>query len=289
MKKSYALITGASSGIGSEIATPLAKKGFNIILTARREERLIALSKELQDNHGVHVDYVTGDLASPQTPQEIYNFCKEKNYEVEILVNNAGYGLPKQFHETSMEDEEKNIRVLSTSVIALSKIFIPDMLEKKSGKIMIISSVASFAPPSTIQVLYGPLKTFMNRFSDALNVNYKHKGISSTAVCPGYVVTEFHTSSGVQDAMDKVPSFMKLNAKDVAKEAVDATLSSKSYCIPGKNHFYLIIHFILVRNRCIKSIFIYKNVRNHILLPNTKWNNPPYIFRMMKTLFRSVT
>ena len=189
MKKSYALITGASSGIGSEIATTLAKKGFNIILTARREERLIALSKELQDNHGVHVDYVTGDLASHQTPQEIYNFCKEKNYEVEILVNNAGYGLPKQFHETSMEDEEKNIRVLSTSVIALSKIFIPDMLEKKSGKIMIISSVASFAPPSTIQVLYGPLKTFMNRFSDALNVNYKHKGISSTAVCPGYVVT----------------------------------------------------------------------------------------------------
>ena len=236
MKKSYALITGASSGIGSEIATTLAKKGFNIILTARREERLIALSKELQDNHGVHVDYVTGDLASPQTPQEIYNFCKEKNYEVEILVNNAGYGLPKQFHETSMEDEEKNIRVLSTSVIALSKIFIPDMLEKKSGKIMIISSVASFAPPSTIQVLYGPLKTFMNRFSDALNVNYKHKGISSTAVCPGYVVTEFHSSSGVQDAMDKVPSFMKLNAKDVAKEAVDATLSSKSYCIPGKRY-----------------------------------------------------
>lgn len=240
MKKSYALITGASSGIGSEIATTLAKKGFNIILTARREERLIALSKELQDNHGVHVDYVTGDLASPQTPQEIYNFCKEKNYEVEILVNNAGYGLPKQFHETSMEDEEKNIRVLSTSVIALSKIFIPDMLEKKSGKIMIISSVASFAPPSTIQVLYGPLKTFMNRFSDALNVNYKHKGISSTAVCPGYVVTEFHSSSGVQDAMDKVPAFMKLNAKDVAAEAVEATLNSKSYCVPSKRYKVLV-------------------------------------------------
>ena len=236
MKKSYALITGASSGIGSEIAISLAERGFNIILTARREERLIALTKDLQYRYGVHADYVTGDLASPETPQEIYNFCKERNYEVEILVNNAGYGLPKQFHETPMEDEEKNIRVLSTSVIALSKIFIPNMLERKSGKIMIISSVASFAPPSTLQVLYGPLKTFMNRFSDALNVNYKHKGISSTAVCPGFVVTEFHTSSGVQDAMDKVPAFMKLNAKDVAAEAVEATLSSKSYCIPGKRY-----------------------------------------------------
>ena len=139
-----------------------------------------------------------------------------------------------------MEDEEKSIRVLSTSVIALSKAFIPDMLEKKSGKIMIISSVASFAPPSTIQVLYGPLKTFMNRFSDALNVNYKHKGISSTAVCPGYVVTEFHSSSGVQDAMDRVPAFMKLDAKDVAAEAVEATLNSKSYCVPSKRYKVLV-------------------------------------------------
>jgi short-subunit dehydrogenase len=114
------------------------------------------------------------------------------------------------------------------------------MLEKKSGKIMIISSVASFTPPSTIQVLYGPLKTFMNRFSDALNVNYKHKGISSTAVCPGYVVTEFHSSSGVQDAMDKVPAFMKLEAKDVAAEAVEATLNSKSYCVPSKRYKVLV-------------------------------------------------
>lgn len=236
MKNTYALITGASSGIGSEIAIELAKKGFNIILTARREERLISLAKELNESYGVETDYVTGDLASPSTPYEIYNFCEEKNYEVEVLVNNAGYGIPEEFHKVSMEDEEKNIRVLSTSVIALSKIFLPKMLDKKLGKIMIISSVASFAPPSTIQVLYGPLKTFMNRFSDALNVNYKHKGISSTAVCPGYVVTEFHTASGVQDAMDKVPAFMKLDAKNVASEAVEATLNSKSYCIPGRRY-----------------------------------------------------
>jgi len=80
----------------------------------------------------------------------------------------------------------------------------------------------------------------MNRFSDALNVNYKHKGISSTAVCPGYVVTEFHSSSGVQDAMDKVPAFMKLEAKDVAAEAVEATLNSKSYCVPSKRYKVLV-------------------------------------------------
>lgn len=240
MKNTYALITGASSGIGSEIAIELAKKGFNIILTARREERLISLAKELKESYGVETDYVTGDLASPSTPYEIYNFCEEKNYEVEVLVNNAGYGIPEEFHKVSMEDEEKNIRVLSTSVIALSKIFLPKMLDKKLGKIMIISSVASFAPPSTIQVLYGPLKTFMNRFSDAININYKHKGITSTAVCPGFTTTGFHTASGVQEEMDRVPKFMVFSAERIAKEAVEATLTGKSLCVPTKTYKFLV-------------------------------------------------
>jgi short-subunit dehydrogenase len=240
MENQYALITGASSGIGLQIAHQLAQKGFGIILTARREDRLRELSLELAEKYNVKTDFIPSDLAEPNAPHEIYSFCKEKNYDVEVLVNNAGYGIESQFHKTPMEVEEKFIRVLGTSVIALCKAFIPDMLEKKSGKIMIISSVASFTPPSSIQVLYGPIKTFMNRFSDALNVNYKYRGVSSTAVCPGYVVTEFHTASGVQDQMDAVPAFMKLDAKNVATEAVEATLNSKSYCIPSKRYKFLV-------------------------------------------------
>ena len=85
---------------------------------------------------------------------------------------------------------------------------------------MIVSSVAAFAPPSAIQVLYGPIKTFMNRFSDALNKNYNRYGITSTSVCPGFTVTNFHTASNVQDLMDKVPSFMKFSAERIAKEAL---------------------------------------------------------------------
>ena len=97
---------------------------------------------------------------------------------------------------SSMEDEEKCIRVLSISVISLTKLFIPIMMEKGGGKIMIVSSIAAFAPPSAIQSLYGPTKTFVNRFSEAINLNYNKNGISSTAVCPGYTVTNFHTASG---------------------------------------------------------------------------------------------
>ncbi|MBT5216273.1 MAG: SDR family NAD(P)-dependent oxidoreductase, partial [Gammaproteobacteria bacterium] len=108
------------------------------------------------------------------------------------------------------------------------------------GRIMIVSSVAAFAPPSTIQALYGPIKTFMNRFSDALNTNYNHKGITSTAVCPGFTVTNFHQSSGVQNEMDKVPGFMKFSAKRIAEEAVIATLNGKSLCVPTKTYRFLV-------------------------------------------------
>ena len=119
-------------------------------------------------------------------------------------------------------------------VIALTKRFIPGMLQQKSGKIMLVSSLAAFAPPATgWGALYGPVKTFVNRFGDALNLNYRSQGITATNVCPGFTVTEFHTASGMQDAMDEVPSFMKKDSKTVAKGAVDAMMKGKSVWVPG--------------------------------------------------------
>ena len=142
-----------------------------------------------------------------------------------------------------MEAEEKFLRVLGVSVIALTKLFLIDMIEAKQGKIMMISSVAAFAPPSSIQTLYGPIKTFINRFSEGLNLSYNSFGITSTAVCPGYTVTNFHTASGVQQEMDSVPSFMKKPANRIAKEAVDDTLKGKRVCVPTKT--YKVIVFLL--------------------------------------------
>ena len=243
MKNKYTLITGASSGIGLEIAACMAQKGHNLILTARRENILIKASKDISEKHKVKVDYIAADLSDIDAPEIIFNYCEENDYEVDVLVNNAGYGIPTSFHKTSMEEEEKFIRVLGISVIAMTKIFLSGMVERGYGRIMIVSSVAAFSPPSSIQPLYGPIKTFMNRFSDGINLNYNHKGITSTAVCPGFTVTGFHTASGVQDEMDRVPSFMKLSATRVASEGVEATLSGKSLCIPSKT--YKILVFIL--------------------------------------------
>ena len=236
----YALVTGASSGIGLEVSKNLASKRYNLVLTARRTDLLNDLANDIENQYGVNVDVISKDLSLYDSPKEIYEFCESKNYDINLLVNNAGYGIKTAFHNTSIEDEENFIRVLGTSVIMLTKLFIPNMIKNGGGKIMIVSSVASFAAPSAIQPLYGPIKTFMNRFSDAININYKHKGITSTSVCPGFTVTGFHTASGVQEQMDRVPKFMVFSAERIAKEAVDATLAGKSLCVPTKTYKFLV-------------------------------------------------
>ncbi len=240
MKNSYALITGASSGIGLEIAKNFAKKGYNLVLTARRKDLLENIASDISAENNIHVDIISKDLSLKNSTNEIFEFCESKNYQIEILVNNAGYGIKTSFDKTSVEDEEKFVRVLGTSVIMLTKLFIPKMIENGFGKIMIVSSVAAFAAPSAIQPLYGPIKTFMNRFSDSINVNYKHKGITSTALCPGFTITGFHTASGVQDEMDRVPRFLVFSAKRIADEAVEATLAGKSLCVPTLTYKFLV-------------------------------------------------
>ncbi|MBL6702227.1 MAG: SDR family NAD(P)-dependent oxidoreductase [SAR86 cluster bacterium] len=234
MNDKYALVTGATAGIGLEIAKELAKLGNNIILTARREDRLRDISILLKEEFDIQCDYVVADLAEVSAPEKIYNFCRDSNYTVEILINNAGYSINKKFHETEEDEEEKFLRVLGIAVVALTKKFIPSMLAQKHGKIMMVSSLASFAPPSSgWGALYGPVKTFVNRFGDAININYRSHGITATNVCPGFTVTEFHSASGMQDAMDKVPAFMKKDSKTVAIGAVQALMNGKSVWVPG--------------------------------------------------------
>ena len=242
MENTYALVTGATSGIGLEISKNLAKRGYNLILVSRTREKLDQTSKKLIQNFNIKCDYFSSDLTLIESPDEIYQFTSQKKYNVSILVNNAGYALPNAFHENSMEDEERCLRVLGTSVIALTKKYINDMIANGGGRIMIVSSVAAFATASSLQSLYGPVKTFMNRFSESLSF-YNKYGITSTAVCPGYTVTNFHLASGVQKEMDSVPSFLKKSAKRIAEEGVDAMLKGKKVSVPTKT--WKIIVFLL--------------------------------------------
>ena len=242
MKNSYALVTGATSGIGLEISKDLAKRGYNLILVARTRDKLDSLSSELASEYNIDCDFFSSDLTLINSPNEIYEYTSQKKYNVNILINNAGYALPNAFHENSLEDEEKCLRVLGTSVIALTKKYINDMISNGGGKIMIVSSVAAYAPASSLQSLYGPVKTFMNRFSESLSF-YNKYGISSTAVCPGYTVTNFNTASGVQAEMDSVPGFLKKSAKRIAQEGVDAMFKGKKVSVPTKT--WKVIVFLL--------------------------------------------
>ena len=228
----YVLISGASSGIGCEVAKEFARRGYNLILTARRESRLADIATELKRSYEIDVSFIVADLKSHDAPQKIFDACKGK--VVTVIVNNAGYSINKKFHETSQQEEEDFLRVLSLSAVHLTKLFLPAMLERGYGRVMMISSFAALAPPASgWGSLYGPVKTFINRIGDSINANYKHRGITATNVCPGFTVTEFHQASGLQDSMDAIPSFMKYSAEFVARGAVRATLAGKRIWIPG--------------------------------------------------------
>ena len=130
--KKFALVTGASSGIGLQICHSLAKRGFNIILTSLSEKTLKSISEKISSKYEVETNYFPCDLADKQGPQNIFNFCESKKYQVDILINNAGYALPHAFEKNSVEDEEKCIRVLATSVISLTKLFVRDMIKNNT-------------------------------------------------------------------------------------------------------------------------------------------------------------
>jgi len=238
---STALITGPTAGIGKSIAYQLAEKGYDLFLVARREDRLQVLKSDIENKFQVRVHYLKSDLTSPDAPQEIYDYGKSMNLDISILILNAGYQINTKLEDATLQEEEDCLRVLGLSVIMQSKLYIKDLMSRGGGHIMVVSSMAGFSPPSTeFAILYGPVKTFMNRFVEALNGAYNKNNIYSTALCPGFTVTEFHTMSGTQDRMDKVPSFMKLSADQVAQEGITGMFKNKEIVIPGNLNRFLI-------------------------------------------------
>lgn len=226
MSRGTALITGASSGIGEAFARLFAAEGFDLLLTARREEKLLELAADLPTTTKIVV--LPGDLS---TTAGITSFCESvsgQSLEIDVLVNNAGMMVEQEFANLTTEQLESTITLNITALTQLIHQFLPAMKARKTGRILNVASVAAFHPVPGMDI-YAATKAYVLSFSEALAENLRDTGISVTALCPGLTDTDMVDTS-VAAAM---PTFMVLQPDEVARSGFDALMNREVICIPG--------------------------------------------------------
>ncbi len=234
-KKRTALITGASSGIGKAFAQQFAKEGWNIVITARRQDLLNTVSMELNNRYGTKATVIAADLSDPESPEKIYEEIQSKKMQIDGLVNNAGYGISGQFVNTNWERHKDFIQVLVTSVSHLCHIFLPQMIERRFGRIINVASLNGLIPCSPGQSLYASAKSFIVSLSHTLQAEAAGKGVNVCALCPGFTYTEFHDVTGTRELVKNIPKRQWLSAESVAKSGFKAVMEGKVLCITGRS------------------------------------------------------
>ena len=229
-----ALVTGASAGIGTAFAELLAQKGYAVVLTARRGDRLDALATELKQKYGVTTHTIVADLSRRDASQHIASELDSRGVKIDFLVNNAGYGVPGSYVNVAWADHERFMQVMVTAVLDLTYRLLPGMIERGWGRIINIASVAGMVPSPAGHTLYGASKAFLIRMSEALASENMSKGVNVTAVCPGFTWSEFHDVLGTRDKMNSMPSFLWLKADDVAREGYNAVMKGHSVVVNGR-------------------------------------------------------
>jgi uncharacterized protein len=229
---STALVTGASSGIGSEVAKQLAARGYAVVLVARREERLQSLATELRSEHDVEAEVIACDLGKESGRDRLEAELHQHGRSVEVLVNNAGFGHQADFARSSRERMLEMVHLNVEAVVDLTSRFLPPMVERGRGSVINIASTAAFQPlPGS--AVYGASKAFVLSFSEAIRTELRGSGVSVTAVCPGPVRTEFMTVAEVPGVEDRTPGIVWTAAEDVAKQAVEGAEHDKRVVVPG--------------------------------------------------------
>ena len=229
-----ALVTGASAGIGRAFAQQLAGRGYDLVLTARRRERLEALARALEADRGVRVEIVVADLAEPDAPRVLFDEIARRGLRVDALVNNAGFGLPRPYRETRWEDQAAFLQVLVTAVAHLTHLCLPAMIERGQGHVINVMSLAGLLPGAPGSTLYAAAKSFGVKFSESLAAELLGTGVHATAVCPGFTYSEFHDVNGTRERVKKMPGYMWMDADEVARQGLDAALRGEVLCVPGR-------------------------------------------------------
>ncbi|PRY88616.1 SDR family NAD(P)-dependent oxidoreductase [Mongoliibacter ruber] len=234
--KKYILITGASSGIGYEMAQLLAAKKFNLILVARSNHILQKMQMELSSKYNIEVKYFQVDLADVQATQEFYEVIKVHELQVSHLVNNAGFGDYGSFLQTSLEKELDMVHLNISSLMILTKLFAQEMADKKSGRIMNVASLLSFIPFPYYSV-YSATKAFVLAFSETIAAELEDSGVVVTTLCPGTVETPFHTQE--MRKTNAMNTNRPMPAKDVAEAGVKLLLYGKGKKVVGFNNWFI--------------------------------------------------
>lgn len=227
------LITGASAGIGAAFAELMAQMGYDLVLTARREDKLLALAAELQQKWGANSLVIGADLAQIGAVDKILGEVAASGRTIDALINNAGYGLGGTFASTDWQSQADFIQSMLTAPSELAHKVLGGMRERGFGRIINVASLAGILPGSRGHTLYGAIKAFLIKFSQSLHLENLGSGVNVTALCPGFTYSEFHDVNGTRGQVSKLPSYMWLDAKTVAKLGYDAVEANKAVVVTG--------------------------------------------------------
>lgn len=246
----WALITGASSGIGAEFAVQLAGRGMHLILAARRKDKMKEIATELNTRHGTRCHIVAIDLADPDASRRLFEEVQRLEVEVELLVNNAGMGLIGQIESTTPEEVRRLLNLNLLTLADLTYRVLPGMLKRGHGAIINVSSQAAFQPVA-FMATYAASKSFILHFSEALWAEVRGRGVTITAVCPGATRTDFFDKAGAPGWLEKHTS---VTPAKVVKSALKAMGKRRQYVVPGwKNYLVTLLVRLTTRRTAVNE------------------------------------
>jgi uncharacterized protein len=227
------LITGASAGIGAALAREFAKAGWDLALTARREEPMLALAKDLKQEFGSTSYIIPADLSKPGACADILKRLSKKTSHIDGLVNNAGFGLTGNFIDNEWSAHKDFLTLMLEAPTEMTRLVLDGMVERRFGRIINVASLAGHIPGSRGHTLYGATKSYLIKFSQSLNLEMQGRGVKVSALCPGFTYSEFHDVNETRSAVNKLPDWMWMTAEDVAESGFMALSRNRAVYIPG--------------------------------------------------------